>query len=199
MKVFPLFISSALALSCLSATAKTDYFSYDYAQVGYYFANDSAIKGGVKISTSYDIYDHVNILGSYSFSLRSDRKSPDNYKTKSYSLGLGYHASLDEYMEKTDLFVEIALLNTHSSITTAGVNVKKDDSGRSMAIGLRKQLSEKMELTTRIDRPSVPVSDSIFSIGMLYKYSKTTALGLDFTTGADDGSETLTASMRWSL
>ncbi len=199
MKIFPVLVSSVLALSCLSATAKSDNFSYDYGQVGYYFSNDTNVKGGLTFNTSYDIYDHVNILGSYSFSLKSDQKSPDKYKTKTYSLGLGYHMSLDEYMDKTDIFVSIGLLNTHTSVTSAGINAKRDDSGRIISLGLRKVLSDKMELLVRADKPSVPVSDTIFNLGLLYKYSDTTALGVDFNTGADDGSEALTASMRWSF
>ena len=199
MKIFPVFVSSVLALSCLNATAKSDNFSYDYGQVGYYFSNDTNVKGGLTFNTSYDIYDHVNILGSYSFSLRSDHKAPDKYKTKTYSLGIGYHTSLDEYMDKTDIFATLGLLNTHTSVTTAGVNRKANDSGRIIALGLRKVLSDKMELLVRVDKPSVPVSDTLFTLGLLYKYSKTTKLGLNFNTGADDGSEVLNASVRWSF
>jgi hypothetical protein len=199
MKIFPLFVSSALALSCLSANAESNNFSYDYAQVGYYFSNNSDIKGGVTLATSYDIYDHVNILVNYAFSLRSNHKSPDKYKTKDYSLGLGYHLSLNDYMDQTDLFAEISLLNTHTSITAAGKNSKTDKSGRALALGMRKTLSDKMELIARIDKPSVPTSDTIFGLGVLYKYSDTTTLGLNFNTGADDGSEVLTTSMRWSF
>lgn len=199
MKIFPILVSSVFALSCLSATAKSDNFSYDYGQVGYYFSNNTNIKGGLAFSTSYDIYDHVNILGSYSFSVRSDHKAPDKYKTKNYSLGIGYHTSLDEYMDKTDLFVSIALLNTHSSVTAAGINHKTDDSGRLISLGLRKVLTDKVEFTVRTDKSSVPVSDTIFTIGLLYKYSDTAKLGLDFNTGADDGSEALTGSIRWSF
>ncbi|MCK5812616.1 MAG: hypothetical protein KAH03_00090 [Cocleimonas sp.] len=203
MKIFPLFVSSILALSCFNANAESrtnaNNFNYDYAQIGYYFSNNTDAKGGLTLSTSYDIYDHVNILTNYSFSVRSKHKAPDKYKRKDYSLGLGYHLSLNDYMEQTDLFAELLLLNTHASATMAGENSKSDESGRALALGLRKRLTDDMELIARIDKPSVPVSDTIFGLGLLYKYSNSTTLGLNFNTGADDGSEVLTASMRWSL
>jgi hypothetical protein len=193
MKKFPMLAISALSLFALTANAQANTINYDYMEVGYSLVNDSIVSGGITLSGSYDIYDNVNVLGNLFISTSSDKPAPSDAEVTAYTIGFGYHKSISE---KMDVFAEALLLNTD---TTVG-SFNKDDTGYVAAIGVRSPLNDKVELLGRIERRNSDLlSETVFTFGGLYKYSEKTSLGLKLNTGAEDGSEAITASIRWSF
>ena len=198
MKKIPLLAICAMTLSTSLVTVRADDISYNYAQVGYSFVNDSDITGGVSLSASYDVYENINLLGNLFASTSSDSAVAEDINAKVYSLGVGYHSGLTE---KTDLLTELSLLNSHSSISIkGGGKTKINNTGHIISIGTRTQLNEKMELLLRADkRNSSDPSGTVFSIGAVYKLNNKAALVGSLNTGASDGSEVVTTSVRWNL
>jgi hypothetical protein len=197
MKKFPILTVCALSLSGFVSSVQADDINYDYVEVGYSLVNDSNATGGVTLSGSYDVFENINVIGNLFVSTTTDKTIADDVDVTVYTLGLGYHK---KYSDKLNFFGEFRLLNSDSSGSHKGVDVNDDDTGRVIAVGVRSQVNDKVEFLGRIDRRSSDsASGSIFTFGGRYKYSEKTSLGLEFTTGANDGSEALTASVRWKL
>ncbi|MCK5918829.1 MAG: hypothetical protein KAG34_10400 [Cocleimonas sp.] len=193
MKKSPILAICTLSLFSFATSVQANTISYDYMDVGYSFVNDSVVSGGVILSGSYDIYDNVNVLGNLFISTSSDKPAPKDAELTSYTIGFGYHQNISE---KMDVFAEALLLNT--DVTVGSLN--KDDTGYIAAVGVRSPLNENVELLGRIERRnSDALSETVFTFGGLYKYSEKTFLGLKLNTGAGDGSEALTASVRWNF
>jgi hypothetical protein len=196
MSKLPIFAVCALSLSAFSSSVYANNINYDYMEVGYSLVNDSGASGGFTLSGSYDVYENVNAVGNLFISTTTDKSVADNIDANAYTIGLGYHYN---YSTKMDFFAEALLLNTHSTATKSGIKVNKDDTGYVAAVGVRSPLNDKVELLGRIERRnSGDLSETVFTFGGLYKYSEKTALGLKLNTGAEDGSEALTASIRWN-
>ena len=187
----------ALSLSAFASSAQADKMNYNYMEVGYSLINDSGASGGFTLSGSYDVYENVNIIGNLFISTTTDKSVADDIDASAYTIGLGYHY---DYSEEMDFFAEALLLNTDSTATKSGIKINKDDTGYVAAIGVRNQLNDKVELLGRIERRnSDDLSETVFTFGGLYKYNEKTSLGLKLNTGAKDGSEALTASIRWNF
>jgi hypothetical protein len=197
MKKSPMLAICALSLSGFAANVQANTMNYDYIEVGYSLINDSGASGGVTLSGSYDIYNNINVLGNLFISTTTDKSVADDVDVTAYTIGLGYHS---RYSEELDFFAEAVLLNTDITATKSGIKVNEDDTGYIAAIGVRSQLNDKVELLGRIERRnSDALSETVFTFGGLYKYSKKTSLGLKLNTGAEDGSEAITASIRWNF
>ena len=193
MKKFPILAICALSLSGFVSSVQANNINYDYMEVGYSLVNDSVVSGGLTLSGSYDIYDNINVLGNLFISTSSDKPAPRDAEVTAYTIGFGYHKNVSE---KMDVFAEALLLNTDS--TVGPINI--DDTGYIAAVGVRSPLNDKVELLGRIERRnSDNLSETVFTFGGLYKYSEKTFLGLKLNTGAGDGSEALTASIRWNF
>ncbi len=198
MKNIPLLVACSMIFSTGFITVQADEHNYNYAQVGYSLVNDSDITSGISASSSYDLYENINLVGNLFVSTSSDSAVAKNVDAKTYSIGIGYHSAITE---KTDLLAEINLLNSHSSITTKGGDkIKINDSGHMISIGSITQLNDKVELLLRADkRNSDSLLGTVFTIGALYKLNNKTDVVGSFNTGASDGSEVITASVRWSF
>lgn len=194
MSKLPLF--AVCALSAFSSSVYANNINYDYMEVGYSLVNDSGASGGFTLSGSYDVYENVNVIGNLFINTTTDKSVADNIDANAYTIGLGYHYN---YSTEMDFFAEALLLNTHSTATKSGLKVNKNDTGYVAAVGVRSPLNDKVELLGRIERRnSNDLSETVFTFGALYKYSEKTSLGLKLNTGAEDGSEALTASVRWN-
>ncbi len=187
---------SILAL-CSLTSAYADNFNYNYVQGDYSFINDFDIDQGVKVSGSYDVAYNINILGSYFVSTSSDSKIADSVDLNVYTLGVGYHSDISD---STDVLAEIGLFNTSADVKKGAFTTSKDNSGYTLSLGVRHKLQEKLELNARFDhRNSSDVTDNTFTLGSRYYFKPDWSVGLDFNTGADDGSESITGSLRWSF
>lgn len=194
MKKLPIFAICALSLSSLISSVQATNIDYDYVEVGYTLINDFDASGGVSLSGSYDIFDNINVIGSLFVSTTTNSTVFDDIDVTNYSLGFGYHSATSDTL---DFFVEARLLNTDTTATTKGVKVNQDDTGSMMSFGVRNQLNDKVELLGRIDRRNTDAAgETVFTFGGRYERNKKLSFGLEFTTGADNGSETLTASIR---
>lgn len=191
-------LSGALALGALTNTAKADTnFSYNYAEVGYSFINDADIDQAVKFSASYDINYNVNLLGSYFMSTSSDSPRADDVDINAYALGIGYHADISD---STDVLAEIGLFNSDADVRVGNVTVNSDNSGYTLSAGLRHRLQEKIEVQARVDhRNSDDVTDTSYTFGGRYYFKPKWSAGLDFNTGADDGSESIIGTLRYQF
>ncbi|MCK5901544.1 MAG: outer membrane beta-barrel protein [Cocleimonas sp.] len=197
MKILPLPAISALVLSCFMTNLQANEINYDYVQVGYSYVNDLDVNGGLTASGSYDLYDNVNVLANAFFSTGSDSDTVDSAKAVTYTLGVGYHLTI---ADDTDLIGEVSMLNTHSQGTKNGVTVKQNGTGTVLSFGAKRQFSDKLELLARVDkRNGSDLSGTVFTLGVVYEYKKNLAFVGDFNTGADNGSESLTGSIRWAL
>jgi hypothetical protein len=197
MKKFPILTVCVLSLSGFVSSVQADDINYDYVEVGYSLVNDSNATGGVTLSGSYDVFDNINVIGNLFISTTTDNTIADDVDVTSYTLGLGYHK---KYSDTLDFFGEFRLLNSDSSGSHKGVDVNVDDTGHVLAVGVRSKVNDKVEFLGRLDRRNSDVaSGSVFTFGARYKYNEKASLGLDFNTGASDGSETLTASIRWKI
>ena len=198
MKQRTLMMVSTLALTGLMAsTAHANNFNYNYAQLGYSFFNDFEIDQGVTFSGSYDVTYNVNILGSYFISTSSDSDRADDIDLDNYTLGVGYHTDISD---KTDVLGEIGLFNTNVDAKIGNVTVNTDNSGYNLSAGVRHKLQEKIEVNARADhRNSDNVTDTSFTFGGRYYFKPNISAGLDFNTGADDSSESITTSLRWNF
>jgi len=194
MKKLPIFAACVLSLSSLASSVQASDINYDYAEVGYALINDFDASGGVVLSGSYDVFDNINVIGSLFISTSTDSTAFDDIDITTYSLGFGYHTASSDTL---DFFVEARLLNTDTTATTKGIKVNQDDTGSMMSFGVRTQLNDKVELLGRIDRRNTDaLSETVFTFGGHYERNKNLSFGLEFNTGADNGSEILTASMR---
>jgi len=200
MKLLPL-LTNTIAISTLSllslTNASADTFNYNYAQAGYSFINDFDIDQGIKISGSYDVAYNINVLGSYFISTSSDPKQADDVDLDVYTLGVGYHADISD---TTDVLAEIGLFNTSADAKIGSHTVNKDDSGYTLSAGVRHKLQDNIELQARFDhRNSDDITDNTFTLGGRYYFKSNWSAGLDFNTGADDGSESITGSLRYQF
>lgn len=200
MKLLPL-ITNKTAISILALCSLTgayaNTFNYNYVQGDYSFINDFDIDQGVKISGSYDVSYNINVLGSYFISTSSDSKKADDVNLDVYTLGVGYHADISD---STDVLAEIGLFNTNLDVKVGSMTVNRDDSGYTLSLGVRHKFQEKLELNARFDhRNSSDVTDNTFTLGSRYYFKPNWSAGIDFNTGADDGSESITGSLRWQF
>jgi len=194
MKKLPIFAACAFSLSGFVSNVQASDINYDYVEVGYTLINDFDASGGVSVSGSYDIFDNINVIGSLFVSTSTDSTAFDDIDITTYSLGFGYHSSSSDTL---DFFAEARLLNTDTTATTKGIKVNQDDTGSVMSLGIRSQLNDKVELLGRIDRRNTDaLSETVFTFGGRYERNNKLSFGLEFNTGADNGSETLTASIR---
>lgn len=197
MKLLPAIAASTLAISAVMTNASANNFNYNFAQVGYSFINDFDVDEGVIISGSYDVKENINIIGDYFMSTSSDSAIADDIDVDIYSFGIGYHTPVSD---KTDVLAEIGLFNTDSQATARGITIDSDDSGYKLALGARYKFSEKVELRARGDhRNSDDLTDTTLTLGGRYYFNPAISAGLDFNTGADDGSELITTSLRWNF
>ena len=194
------YLINSLAISALTlfglpgAYAKT--FNYNYAQASYSFINDFDIDQGFKVSGSYDIAYNINVLGSYFISTSSDSKV-DDVDLDVYTLAVGYHADISD---ATDLLAEIGLFNSNVDGKIGATKFNRDNSGYTLALGVRHRLQDNIELNARFEhRNSDDVTDNTFTLGSRYYFNPTWSVGLDFNTGADDGSESITGDVRWQF
>ncbi len=195
MKSLPLIAFSALAL--LGSNTYANNFNYNYAQIDYSFINDSDIDQGIRVSGSYDVTYNINVLGSYFVSTSSDSSVADDVDVNLYTLGVGYHY---DFANGTDLLGEIGLFNSHTDVKKGGIKINDDNSGYTLSLGVRHRLQDKVELLGRFDhRNSSDLTDNVFTIGSRYYFKPNLSAGLDFNTGADDGSEAISASLRWQF
>ncbi len=182
----------ALTSTLLCTQAQAEGFNYNYAQLNYTFFNDFVVDQGISVTGSYDVMDNVNLLGSYFVSTSSDKVDLD-----SYSLGLGYHSSFNY---NTDFLGEIGLFNSSADTKLGNTTINSDNSGYFMAVGARHRLHEKVEVNARAEhRNSDNVTDTHFTFGGRYYYKPNVSFGAEFDTGADDSSESITSSVRWSF
>lgn len=200
MKLLPL-LTNAIAISTLSllslTNASADTFNYNYAQAGYSFINDSDIDQGIKISGSYDVAYNINVLGSYFVSTSSDSKIADDVNLDAYTLGVGYHTDISD---STDLLAEIGLINTNTDVKIGSKKTNIDNSGYTLSVGARHRLQNNLELQVRFDhRNTKKLTDNTFTLGSRYYFKSNWSVGLDFNTGADDGSESITGNLRYQF
>ena len=200
MKLLPL-LTNAIAISTLSllslTNASADTFNYNYAQAGYSFINDFDIDQGIKISGSYDVAYNINVLGSYFVSTSSDSKQADDVDLDVYTLGVGYHADISD---STDLLGEISLFNSNIDLKKGAIKINKDNSGYMLSLGARHKLQDNIELHARFDhRNSDDLTDNTFTLGSRYYFKSNWSAGVDFNTGADDGSESITGNLRYQF
>jgi len=192
MKLLPL-ITNTLTISTLAlfslTSANADTFNYNYAQAGYSFINDFEVDQGIKISGSYDVTYNINILGSYFISTSSDSKKADKVDLGVYTLGVGYHADISN---DTDLLAELGLFNSSVDAKKGGFTSSIDNSGYALSVGIRHRLQSNLELNARFDhRNSSELTDNAFTLGSRYYFKPNWSAGIEFNTGADDGSESI--------
>lgn len=186
-----------LALTVVTSTCHANNFSYNFAEIGYSTINDFDIDGGVTLSASYDINYNVNLFGDLFFSTSSDSNVSDDIDVNIYNIGIGYHTAISD---KTDVLGEIGLFNSSSDAKVGTVSIEQDSSGYTLAGGLRHKLLDKVEVNARFDhRNGDNMTDTSYTIGSRYYFSPTLSAGIDFNTGSDDGSESLTGSLRWNF
>ena len=200
MKLLPL-LKNTIAISTLSlfslTNASAETFNYNYAQAGYSFINDFDIDQGVKVSGSYDVAYNINVLGSYFVSTSSDSKIADDVKLDAYTLGVGYHTDISD---STDLLAEIGLINTNTDVKIGSVKTNIDNAGYTLSVGARHRLQNNLELQIRFDhRNTKKVIDNTFTLGGRYYFKSNWSAGVDFNTGADDGSESITGNLRYQF
>jgi len=187
---------TTLAL-CSITGAYANNFSYNYAQAGYSFINDFDVDQGIKISGSYDVTYNINVLGSYFISTSSDSKQADDVDLDVYTLGVGYHADISD---ATDVLAEIGLFNTNADVKVGGITVNTDNSGYTLSAGVRHKLQDNIEVLARFDhRNSDDITDNSLTFGSRYYFKPNWSAGIDFNTGADDGAESITGSLRWQF
>jgi len=193
MKLHTLIASSLLTLVTMSS-AHANNFNYNYVELGYAAITDFEVDGGVVVSGSYDIKTNINLIGEAFVSTSSDSGNVD---IDSYRLGVGYHMPLSH---QSDVLAEIGLFNVSAEASSRGITVNRDDSGYQFSAGIRHKLSEKVELQGRINyKNSDDISERNYVAGARYYFKPNLSVSADFNTGADDGSELLTTSLRWNF
>ncbi len=189
-------ISSSLLVLTISTSTYANNFNYNYVELGYAAVTDFEINGGVIVSGSYDIQENINIIGDIFVSTGSDTDNVD-VDLDSYRLGVGYHMPISG---KTDVLAEVGLFNVSAKANSRGITINRDDSGYQLSAGVRHKLAEKIELQGRINyRNSDDLSDRNYQLGARYSFNPAISVGADFNTGAEDGSESLTTSIRWNF
>lgn len=193
-------IAGTLAIasfSILTTTAHANNFNYNYAQIGYSAVNDFDVDGGITVSGSYDVQENVNLFGEFFVSTSSDSDIADDIDVDIYTFGVGYHTPISD---KTDILVDIGLFNTNAEATTGSISIERDDSGYELGLGARHKLTEKVEVNARGEhKNSDNLTDTTYTLGARYHFNPAISAGIDFNTGADDGSETITTSLRWNF
>jgi len=187
-------LSSSLLVLITANSAQANNFNYNYVELGYAAINDSEIEGGVIVSGSYDIKENINIVGDVFVSTSSDSGNVD---VDSYRLGVGYHMPLSN---QTDVLAEAGLFNASAEASGGGITINRDDSGYQLSAGVRHKLAENIELQGRVNyKNSDDISERNYIAGARYYFNPTLSAGAEFNTGADDGSESITTSLRWNF
>lgn len=189
-------ISSSLLVLITSTNAHANNFNYNYVELGYAAITDFEVDEGVVISGSYDIKENINIVGEAFVSTSSDSDTAD-IDLDSYRLGVGYHMPISD---KTDVLAEAGLFNVSVEASSRGITINRDDSGYQLSAGVRHKLAEKIELQGRINyKNSDDLSDRNYVLGARYYFNPAISVAADFNTGAEDGSELITTSLRWNF
>ena len=193
MKLHTLIASSLLTLVTMNS-AHANNFNYNYVELGYAAITDFEVDGGVVVSGSYDIKTNINLIGEAFVSTRSDSGNVD---IDSYRLGVGYHMPLSH---ESDVLAEVGLFNVSAEFNNRGTTINQDDSGYQFSAGIRHKLDEKIELQGRVNyKNSDDISERNYVAGARYYFKPNFSVAADFNTGADDGSELLTTSLRWNF
>lgn len=196
-------ISSSLLVLATSTSAYANNFSYNYVELGYAAITDFQVTEGIVIKGSYDLANNINVLGqdlTNNLNLVADAfvstaSDSGNVDADSYRIGVGYHTPLSS---GTDVLAELGLFNV-SAEAGNGI-IKRDDSGYQFSAGIRHKLKEKIELQGRVNyKNSDDISERNYVAGARYYFKPNLSVGAEFNTGADDGSELLTTSLRWNF
>ena len=162
----------AIALLALSTSASAEGFDYNYLQLGYGvidFDDINADGDGLGLSGSYAINPDWHVFASY-----QGANLDFGVDATSFGLGIGYNTELSPVVDMV-----ARLSYEYADIDTPGPG-SFDDNGFGLGIGLRFAASEELEVEASIDYVDFGGGgdDTGFSLGALYNFSDSFALGL---------------------
>ncbi len=181
-KMSMLALAGLLSLSVNAVNAAN--FNYNYVELKVADAIDDA-DPTITAAGSYDITPNINLIGDYSNTTLDSINGVDLDFNK-YSIGLGYHTSVND---NTDITANIKYIGTEIELTQ-GFNYQSlgDGSGFGVGMGVRHKVSDKFEANAAVDYMNVEdATDTAVSAGGRYYFSDSISAGVGYTSGDFDG------------
>jgi hypothetical protein len=175
-------LRSALLIGLLafSASASAQGFDYNWISVGYGMIDfdDVNVDGdGFGIDGSYAINDDFHVFGEYVAA-----NLDFGVDATTFSAGIGYNTEMSDVV---DAYARLSYEYVEVDMPVFGSD---DDSGFGFGVGLRFAAGANVELNAGIDYVDYGGSggdDTALSLGGLYNFTPSFALGLDGSWGDD--------------
>ena len=190
MKTNLLTAVSIAVLSAALSTANAADFNYNYIEGSFQDIDLNGVDSeAVNFSGSFEIAPSLNIIAGYSNGEITTPRGFRDIDFDSMSLGLGYHAPIGD---NTDLTANLKVINQDMDFIG-------DDTGYGVGVGIRHQVSDVVEIGTRIDYADVyDADDTTFQVNSRFFLNDATSLGLSFSTSAEEV-DVLSAGVRFNF
>ena len=183
--------SVVLAGAVFNAQA-TD-FNYNYVEGAYenYDTENTDADVG-KLSGSYAITPNLNIIGDYATGDIDNPSGGTDLDFEKSSIGIEYHTPI---APTTDLTTNIKYIN--QDIGSADGSV--DNNGYGVGVGVRHQLTDKVEANANIDYSDFDNSDDTsLKVGARYHFNESISAGVAYSTSRED-EDIASTNIRWSF
>jgi long-subunit fatty acid transport protein len=177
---------SALSVSTVSMAKSPSWNNVGLGYVSVDIDDSDFEPTGFILSGSKLINDNVYVNGSYR--VVSEDIFDEELEVSTFNIGLGMRHGLNE---TTDLFGQVSYLKADVEFD----NFSDDESGYSLAAGVKSMLSDNFEVVVQATRDSLDgESETAFGIGGAYYLNDTFSIGANYQV-ADDA-DILTVGVR---
>lgn len=177
-------LAQSTILVLLSLTANASDLSYTYAELRFVDTEIGNLDGdGLRFGGSYELNHNWLLVGGFT-TLDFDA----NVDTSALEVGVGY---VNRYDPKFDLVAYGKIVRAEVEVGNADV----DDTGISLAGGIRGRFSPEFEGRATVNYVNVDNSDTFFELGGDYHFSPAFSAGATLEFGGD--ADSLTIGARW--
>lgn len=171
---------AALAtLLSISTSTHASPFSYNFVEVQILKPDSEVLDNGFGVDASIDVVPNYNISASY----RRNQGQNTQFDRDSdrYSLGVGYHNTLNRATDFTSLLYYLHD-ETTTDVKANDFTINRKNSGGGVQIGLRRVLGNDIDGTLNVGvRHLDGVDDAYTDLGVEYHMSEVLSVGATYT------------------
>ena len=181
---------SVVVLSGMLASANAATFNYNYVEGAYEdIDRDGSDGDDFRVSGSYDISPHFNILAEYATGDFDNPLGGSSLDTDEFAIGVGYHT---EIAPTTDFTANVRVVDQD-------IETVVNDTGYGVGVGLRHMFTNNIEGDVNVDFVDVDnFDDTIFKVGARYHFNPVVSAGLAYSTSVED-IDVISGNLRWSF
>ena len=180
---------TSVVLAAMAFNAQAADFNYNYVEGAYenYDIEGTDADAG-KLSGSYAMTPNLNIIGEYAVGDIDNPAGGSDLDFEETAIGIEYHTPI---APKTDLTSNLKYINQDIDSV--------DDDGYGVGVGVRHQLTDKVEVDANIDYSDIDNSDDTrLKVGARYYFNKSISAGVGYSTSKEDV-DIVSTNIRWSF